>query len=133
MSIERIGETKWARKPARQGQRDKRRTHRHTLSLDTEVHFREQSVKGMFRCRTRDVGLMGAFLPSENMPITPKTDIELVFYARTRGQPRRYSLQAKVVRTANDGAALVFCPENKGQREEFRRFLLRAKVASRES
>ncbi len=42
---------------------EKREDHRHTLALDTEVHFSEQNVEGMFRCRTKDIGLHGAFLP----------------------------------------------------------------------
>jgi len=111
---------------------DKRQAYRHTLELDTEVHFHEQYVKGMFRCRTGNIGLSGVFLPSEKMPIIIKTDIELVFHALTQTDPEQYRVPAKVVRTAEDGAALVFCPENEQQIQDFRRFLLMAKVASRQ-
>ncbi len=111
---------------------DKRLAHRHTLELDTEVHFHEQYVKGMFRCRTGNIGLNGVFLPSEKMPIISKTDIELVFHAHTRADPMQYRISAKVVRTAADGAALIFCPEDEQQIQEFRHFLLKAKVASRQ-
>lgn len=111
---------------------DKRLVHRHTLALDTEVHFHEQFVKGMFRCRTSNIGLNGVFLPSDKMPITRKTDIELVFRAEAQPKSKQYSISAKVVRNATDGAALVFCPENEQQIQGLRRFLLKAKVANRE-
>ncbi len=111
---------------------DKRQNHRHTLELDTEVHFREQYVKGMFRCRTGNIGLSGVFLPSEEMPIISKTDIELVFHIHTQADSTYYRIAAKVVRTAPDGAALVFCPEDDQQTQDFRHFLLKAKVASRQ-
>jgi len=114
------------------GAEDKRLTDRHTLVLDTEVHFREQYVKGMFRCRTGNIGLSGVFLPSKEMPIISKTDIELVFYVHTRFDPDQYRINAKVVRIATEGAALVFCPEDEQQIPELRRFLLKAKVASRQ-
>lgn len=110
---------------------EQRQTHRHTLALDTEVHFREQYVKGMFRCRTSNIGLGGVFLPSESMPIDNKTDIELVFNARCESSPTQYSINAKVVRNTVDGAALVFCPVDEQQLQSFRHFLLKAKVASR--
>jgi PilZ domain len=111
---------------------DKRLDHRHTLALDTEVHFSEPHVNGMFRCRTSNIGLSGAFLPSEKMPITSKTDIELVFHARTQPTPKQYAISAKVVRSAKDGAALAFCPRDEQQVQDFRRFLFEAKVAARQ-
>lgn len=114
----------------RQGD-EQRQTHRHTLALDTEVHFREQYVKGMFRCRTRNIGLGGVFLPSESMPIDRKTDIELVFNARSDSSQQQYSINAKVVRNTADGAALAFCLDDEKQIQDFRHFLLKAKVASR--
>jgi len=111
---------------------DKRLTHRHRLELDTEVHFHEQYVKGMFRCRTGNIGLSGVFLPSEKMPIISKTDIELVFHACTQADSIQYRIPAKVVRTAADGAALAFCPQDEQQIQDFRCFLLKAKVANRQ-
>jgi hypothetical protein len=133
MGNKRFGETKWTRlrTPKRSVSGDKRVSHRHTLALDTEVHFHEQFVKGMFRCCTGNIGLSGAFLPSKDMPLTRKTDVELVFHARARSQPNRYCMNAKVVRTSEEGAALVFCPESEQQIEDFRRFLFKAKVANR--
>ncbi len=125
-----IGGTKWSTTSAGLDKPDKRRTHRHTLALDTDVHFHEPAVKGMFRCHTGNIGLNGVFLPSENMPITSKTDVELVFHANSRTQASRYSINARVIRNAADGAALVFCPENEQQIQGLRRFLLKAKVAN---
>lgn len=110
---------------------DKRSDHRHTLELDTEVHFREKSLNGMFRCRTSNIGLQGAFFPAQNLPITDNTEINLVFHARTRSQPKYYRLSAKLVRLQENGAALVFCPGDEEQGREFRRFLLKAKIAAR--
>lgn len=132
MGGEKIGGTKWLKTAKPSVAADKRVAHRHTLALDTEVHFHEPFVKGVFRCRTSNIGLQGAFLPAENMPITSKTDVELVFYARTRSKPKHYCINAKVVRTAADGAALVFCPDDEKQVQDFRRFLFKAKVASRQ-
>lgn len=110
---------------------DKRSDHRHTLELDTEVHFRERSLKGMFRCCTSNIGLRGAFFTAKNLPITSNTEIDLVFHARTRPQPKCYRLCAKVVRLQDNGAALIFFPDNEDQVRDFRRFLLKAKVAAR--
>ena len=110
---------------------DKRQAHRHTLVLDTEVHFHEQHVEGMFRCRTANIGLAGAFLPAENMPITGNTDIELVFHAQTRLKPKKYRMSAKVVRIAKDGTGIIFHPLDEKQMQDFRRFLFKAKVAAR--
>jgi hypothetical protein len=107
-------------------------THRHTLALDTEVHFCEQFVKGMFRCRTGNIGLHGAFLPSKDIPLTRKTNVELIFHAHARSKPKHYCMNAKVVRASEEGAALVFCPDNDKQVQDFRRFLLKAKVANRQ-
>jgi hypothetical protein len=110
---------------------DKRTDHRHTLELDTEVHFRENSLNGMFRCRTSNIGLQGAFFPAQNLPITDNTEINLVFHARTRSRPKFYRLSAKLVRLQDNGAALVFCPDDEEQGRDFRRFLLKAKIAAR--
>lgn len=113
---------------------DKRLTGRHTMALDTEVHFQEQYVKGMFRCRTGNIGSSGVFLPSEKMPIISKTDIELVFYAHSRFGSEQYRINARVVRTSADGAALVFCLDDDDEEKlrDFRRFLREAKVANQQ-
>ncbi len=133
MGGEKKNKTQDTKAASRSRAEDKRLTDRHTLVLNTEVHFHEQYVKGMFRCRTANIGLNGVFLPSEKMPITSKTDIELVFYAHSRPGPgHQYRINAKVVRTAADGAALVFCPEGEQQIQDFRRFLLKAKIADRQ-
>lgn len=110
---------------------DKRSCHRHTLALETEIHFREQSLNGMFRCVTSNIGLLGAFLPAEHLPITSNTEIDVVLHARTRPQTKQYRLHAKLVRMQDDGAAVAFCPKNEDQIRDFRRFLLKAKVAAR--
>ena len=110
-------------------QRDQRTDHRHSLELDAEVHFREQALKGMFRCCTSNIGLHGAFLPAKNLPITDKTEIDLVFFSRAK--PKQYRLCAKLVRIQGDGAAVVFCPNDEDQVQDFRRFLFKAKVAAR--
>ncbi len=113
------------------GCRDKRADHRHTLELDTEVHFQEQYLDGMFRCRTSNIGVHGVFLFAEDLPITQQTKVELVFFARTRPVPKHYRVCAKVVRVEDNGAALVFCPKNEKQVQNFRHFLLKAKIAAR--
>ncbi len=110
---------------------EKRSEYRHTLALDTEVHFREQFVEGMFRCHTRDIGLGGVFLPSDTLPIIKKTDIELVFLVQSQPLFQQHRVPAKVVRTSGEGAALSFSGLTEKQRKELRHFLLRAKVASR--
>lgn len=110
-------------------QNDKRVDHRHTLALDAEVHFREQALKGMFRCSTSNIGLAGAFFSAKNLPITQKTEIDVVFFARAKAE--KFRLCAKLVRTQDDGAAVIFCPSDKEQTQDFRRFLFKAKVAAR--
>lgn len=110
---------------------NKRIDHRHTLELDTEVHFREQALKGMFRCSTSNIGLQGAFFPAKNLPITYKTEIDLVFHACTKPNEKQYRLCARLVRLQENGAAMIFCPDDAAQAQDFRRFLLKAKVAAR--
>lgn len=128
MDTQVMGSTKWGAKKA---QGDKRLGHRHTLELDIEVHFREQSVNGMFLCSTSNIGLRGAFFQAENLPITGNTEIDLVFHARTRPQPKHFRLGATLVRLQDNGAAVAFCPDDENQIRDFRRFLLRAKIAAR--
>ena len=132
MDTQVTGGTKWGAKKrgAKKHQGDKRADHRHTLKLDTEVHFREQALKGMFRCSTSNVGLQGAFFPAKNLPINDKTEIDLVFHAGVEPDSRQYQLCAKLVRLQDDGAALVFCPSDDKQIQDFRRFLFKAKVAA---
>ncbi len=110
---------------------EKRGDFRHTLALETEVHFHEQNIAGMFRCRTKNIGLKGACLPSNATPINPNMDVELVFVAYSRATPKRYRLKAQVVHSTNSGTGLAFPKLNSDQLRDFRRFLFRAKVAAR--
>lgn len=112
------------------GESNKRREHRHTLVLDTEVHFSEWMLEGMFRCHTENIGLGGAFLPAQNLPISEDTSVELVFHAQTK-TPTSYQLHAQVVRTSDGGAGLCFPQLERDQALAFRRFLLEAKIAAR--
>jgi hypothetical protein len=110
---------------------DLRAEHRHTLALDTEIHFQEQCVNGMFRCRTSNIGLSGAFFSSEHMPLNGKSEVEVVFRAPAQASQKHYRLSATVVRSSNTGAALSFASIDDAQRQDFRRFLLQAKIAAR--
>lgn len=110
---------------------EKRGDFRHTLALDTEVHFHDQNIAGMFRCRTKNIGLNGAYLPSKAMPISSKMDVELVFLAHPHTTPKQYRLKAQVVRSSDKGAGLFFPKLSNDQQQDFRRFLFRAKVAAR--
>jgi hypothetical protein len=112
---------------------EKRTEHRHTLALDAEVHFCERPLEGMFRCRTQNIGLGGAFLPADHMPLGRAADVELVLHASTRPDPKRYHIQARVVRTVDNGAGLCFSALDSRELKRFRRFLLEAKVAARQS
>ena len=119
------------RRESKEKSSEKRGDHRHTLALDTEVHFNEQSVANMFRCRTKNIGLQGAFLPSKSMPINSNTNVEVVFRASAPSILKQYRLQAQVVHTSDDGAGLVFSPLDREEQKQFRQFLFRAKVAAR--
>jgi len=110
---------------------EKRVDFRHTLALETEVHFHEQNITGMFRCRTRNIGLNGTYIPTKATPINSAMVVELVFVANSHSTPRQYRLKAQVVRSTDDGAGMVFPKLNYDQQQEFRRFLFRAKVAAR--
>jgi hypothetical protein len=110
---------------------EKRVDFRHTLALETEVHFHEQNIAGMFRCRCKNIGLNGVYLPSKAMPISSDMDVELVFVANSHATPKEYRLKAQVVRSSDNGAGLVFPKLDKNQQNDFRRFLFRAKVAAR--
>jgi len=112
-------------------EREKRGDFRHTLALETEVHFHEQNIAGMFCCRTKNISLNGAYLPVKAMPISSSMDVELVFVAYFRATSKRYRLKAQVVRSTDNGAGLVFLNLDGGQQQDFRRFLFRAKVAAR--
>ena len=111
---------------------EKRGDFRHTLSLETEVHFHGHNTAGMFNCRTKNIGLNGVYLPSKARLISSNMDIELVFVAHFRtATPKRYRLKAQVVRSSDNGTGLAFPELNSDQQQDFRRFLFRAKVAAR--
>ena len=113
---------------------EKRVAHRHTLALDAEVHFVEQDVEGMFRCRTQNVGLNGAFIPSSAIPIESDMEIDVIFTGKscTSMNPGKYQIAAQVVYTSDLGAGLAFSKLDQEQLQEFRRFLFKAKVAARQ-
>lgn len=110
---------------------DKRDDYRHSLALDTEVHFEELSIRAMFRCRTKNIGLQGVFLPSNSLPVYNRMNVELVIIAPAESEVGNYCISASVVHSSDMGAGLVFSGLDDQQRREFRRFLLRAKVAAR--
>jgi c-di-GMP-binding flagellar brake protein YcgR len=109
---------------------NKRREHRHTLALDTEVHFSEWMLEGMFRCQTENISLGGTYLPAQDLPISQETDVELIFHAGTE-ERKSYHLRAEVVRTDDEGAGLRFPELDSQESLAFRRFLLEAKIAAR--
>lgn len=115
---------------------EKRKDHRHTLSLDTEVHLVKQEVEGMFRCCTRNIGLHGAFIPSAALPVESSMFVEVVFKSKEKQKPcmtpGQYRLQAQVIHTSNLGAGLVFKIVDTAQQRDFRRFLYKAKLAERQ-
>lgn len=110
---------------------DQRKTYRHTLALDTEVHCHESSLQAMFRCRTENIGMGGAFLPASELLLEKAVDVELVFHIPATPAPKEYRIQAQVVRTSDAGAGLSFSPLDRERLQQFRRFLLEAKVAAR--
>jgi len=110
---------------------DQRKAYRHTLALDTEVHCHDSSLEGMFRCRTENIGMGGAFLPASELLLEKSVAVELVFHVPTTPTPMEYRIQALVVRTSATGAGLSFAPLDRERQRQFRRFLLEAKVAAR--
>ncbi len=110
---------------------DQRKAYRHTLALDTEVHCHESSLLGMFRCRTENIGMGGAFLAAGELLLEKAADVELVFHVPATPTPKEYRIQAQVVRTSAAGAGLSFPPLDRERQRQFRRFLLEAKVAAR--
>lgn len=113
---------------------EKRLEHRHTLVLDAEVYFAEQDVEGMFRCRTQNIGLSGAFIPSNAIPIESSMEIEVIFTGKASASmnPGKYQISARVVHISERGAGLVFSNLDNDQLQNFRRFLFKAKVAARQ-
>lgn len=114
---------------------EKRTAHRHTLVLDTEVHCVDQEVVGMFRCRTQNICLNGAFLPSSILPVESGMFVEVVFKSKIKAKAhdrhRKYRLQAQIIHNSNEGAGLVFKMLNSEHLQDFRRFLYKAKLAAR--
>ncbi len=110
---------------------DQRKAYRHTLALDTEVHCLESSLQGMFRCRTENIGMGGAFLSAGESLLEKSAAVELVFYVPATPTPMEYRIQALVVRTSAAGAGLSFASLDRERQRQFRRFLLEAKVAAR--
>ena len=114
---------------------EKREAHRHTLSLDAEVHYVEQEVEGMFRCRTQNIGLSGAFLPLIVLPVESGMFVEVVFKSKIKLKAHRhhreYRIQAQVVHTSDAGAGLQFKVLDLEHLQDFQRFLFKAKMAAR--
>lgn len=112
-------------------QEEQRKTDRHGLSLNTEVHYSETELHGMFRCRTQNIGLGGAFIAAAGLPLDSGTAVELVLNAEPAPSRDTFRVQARVVRVTDDGVGLSFNDLSPEDSRVFRRFLLQAKVARR--
>jgi len=113
---------------------EKRTGHRHTLTLDAEVHFSEHDIEGMFRCRTQNIGLNGAFIPSSAIPIETSMKVKVILYGKASASmnPGKYQVSAQVAHITDKGAGLIFSKLDNEQLQNFRRFLFKAKVAARQ-
>lgn len=113
----------------------KRGDYRHTLALDTEVYLVKQDAGGMFRCRTQNIGLTGAFITSDAIPVESAMHVEVVFKSKAKAKVhknhKQYRLKAQVIHASDEGAGLAFKIADQEQQLDFRRFLFKAKVAAR--
>jgi len=79
---------------------------RRELQLDVEV-FRDGAK--ICSCKSRDVGLGGAFLDLDSScPVGEDDNLELVFHLISEHNPIKHSLHARIVRVTDEGVGLKF-------------------------
>ncbi|QKT02486.1 PilZ domain-containing protein [Ectothiorhodospiraceae bacterium 2226] len=81
---------------------------RRDVELNVNLQYRNHRGAVGRWCRTRDLGLGGAFIGVERCPLPCKTPVELVFLLRAGSVIRLYRLGARVVRRSEEGLGLVF-------------------------
>lgn len=107
-----------------------RKTHRHPLTLSTEVHYKEPGLRGMFRCHTENISMIGVYLPSGELPLEKDVGVELVISAKSAPVAKSFHLSAYAVRSSDAGVGPPFSAMTRETRQEFRRSLLEAKAGA---
>lgn len=84
---------------------ERRWTARAPIYIDVGLFFHGQEISV---CKTRDIGLGGVFLESDQ-PLLPKeAQVELIFMLGSGEQRIKHRIRAKVARLAGEGMGLVF-------------------------
>ncbi len=75
------------------------------VNLDVDLLIKGKEIGG---CRTRDIGMGGAFVEVSNDFETEKAIVELVFKLGSGNQFTKHKIKAIIVRVVDDGIGLMF-------------------------
>jgi len=75
------------------------------VNLDVDLLIKGKEVGG---CRTRDIGMGGAFVEVNKDFQAEKAIVELIFKLGSGNHFSKHKIKAIIVRVANDGVGLMF-------------------------
>ncbi|HEY4732332.1 MAG TPA: PilZ domain-containing protein [Gammaproteobacteria bacterium] len=75
------------------------------VNLDVDLLVKGKEIGG---CRTRDIGMGGAFVEVSKDLQIEKAIVELIFKLGSSNQISRHKIKAMIVRVAQDGVGLMF-------------------------
>jgi hypothetical protein len=84
---------------------ERRDTPRIPITLDTILNYNNQNYQHSI---TRDISLDGAFIETKGSKPPKKGLMELAIKLPTDGAPKYHRFHAQIVRTTDNGAALLF-------------------------
>jgi hypothetical protein len=90
------------------GKVDKRWCQRITVGMDVAVYAKAGHGTRMFRARTSDIGLGGAFLATHGVELRNHAELQLVLGYVSKGDDAVERVDARVVRKTQDGIGLRF-------------------------
>jgi hypothetical protein len=84
---------------------ERRDTPRIPITLDTILNYNNQNYQ---HSTTRDISLDGAFIETKSDTAPKKGTMELAIKLPVEGAPKYHRFHAQIVRTTDNGAALLF-------------------------
>ncbi len=84
---------------------ERRDTPRIPITLDTILNYNNQNYQ---HSTTRDISLDGAFIETKSDTSPKKGTMELAIKLPAEGAPKYHRFHAQIVRTTDNGAALLF-------------------------
>jgi hypothetical protein len=109
---------------------DVRAQDRHTLSLHMEVFRKAGDKDPLFKCRTRNIGSGGTMIRNRGINLRKGARIKVLLKASYRSVQNEFEMDAKVLWKTPTAIGFEFSPTKISKQQEFKRFLLKAKVGT---